>query len=123
MSRSRTRTPRPSLRGATVRESLCDALREGPCTAKDLSRAVGIPERDVPEHLEHLARSLRARGEELVVEPSRCLECDFVPRRHPMKRPAHCPSCRGRRLALPRFSVSPGAGSRSGGRNREQRDS
>ena len=92
-------------RSVTVRESLLEALREEPCTARDLSRRVGIPERDVKGHLEHIERSLRRRSETLHVESARCLECDFSPTRHPFSRPAHCPRCRSRRLTLPRFRV------------------
>jgi len=95
----------PKPRSATVRESLIEALREEPCTARDLSRRVGIPERDVKGHLEHIERSLRRRSETLCVEPARCLECDFSPTRHPFSRPAQCPRCRSRRLTLPRFRV------------------
>ena len=91
-----------------MREALRTALLAGPHTARDLSREVGIPERDVPEHLEHLERSARRRGERLVVEACRCLECGFSPRRHPFKRPGHCPRCRGRRLSLPRFELREG---------------
>ncbi len=125
---ARTPGPHRELRGATVRESLREALLEEPCTARDLSRAVGIPEREVPEHLEHLMRSLPHRGEALEVEPCRCLDCGFVPRRHPLKRPGHCPECRGRRLSLPRFRIEARSGRRPGRpkgsrrRDRQERD-
>jgi predicted Zn-ribbon and HTH transcriptional regulator len=95
-------------RTATVREALRDVLAEGPATAKDLSRRVGVPERDVPHHLEHLARSLRARGERLALEPPECLDCGFdFPRRERAARPGRCPRCHGRRITLPRFRVEP----------------
>jgi predicted Zn-ribbon and HTH transcriptional regulator len=90
----------------TVRESLRRVLREGPATARDLSRRVGIPERDVPGHLEHLARSLERAGERLVMEPPACFECGFVfrkRRRH--ARPGRCPQCHSTRTSLPTFSV------------------
>jgi predicted Zn-ribbon and HTH transcriptional regulator len=91
----------------TVRQQIHDALvRDGPSTAKDLSRAVGASEKDVAHHLVHLARSLEGRGRRLAVEPSRCLQCDFVfAKRERMTRPSACPRCRGKRLTLPRFSV------------------
>jgi predicted Zn-ribbon and HTH transcriptional regulator len=98
----------PRARQATIRESLHALLRAGPATARDLSRQAGIPEREVAAHLEHLERSLRRRGENLVVETSECLDCGFRfgPRpRHRYSRPGSCPECRGRRISLPRFSV------------------
>jgi len=91
---------------ATVRQHIADVLREGPATAKDLSRLVGISERDVAGHLEHLAKSLRAKGEELVMQAPECLDCGFdFPRRERSTRPARCPRCRSRRITLPEFRV------------------
>ena len=100
--------PRPDVRQATVRRSLREVLLAGEATARDLSRLVGIPERDVAEHLEHLERSVRHRGERLVVEPSVCLSCGFAfthRERHRFTRPGRCPGCRGRRISLPTFRI------------------
>ena len=91
---------------ATVRQRIAEALREGPATAKDLSRQVGISEHEVAGHLEHLARSLRARGEKLLMQPPECLDCGFAfPGRERTTRPSRCPRCRSRRLTLPEFRV------------------
>jgi predicted Zn-ribbon and HTH transcriptional regulator len=93
-------------RDATVRESLHQALLEGPATARDLSRLVRIPEHDVVGHLEHVERSLSHKGETLVVDPAACLDCGFeFARRHRFTRPSGCPNCRGRRISLPRFRI------------------
>jgi hypothetical protein len=90
----------------TVRQRIAEALRAGPATAKDLSKAVRISEHDVEAHLVHLARSLRARGERLVVRGSECLDCGFAfPGRERTTKPARCPECRGRRITLPEFEV------------------
>jgi predicted Zn-ribbon and HTH transcriptional regulator len=95
-------------RTATVRAALREVLAEGPATAKDLSRRVGVSEHDVPHHLEHLARSLRARGERLAIEPPECLDCGFdFPHRERATRPGRCPRCHGRRITLPLFRVEP----------------
>lgn len=92
--------------GATVRQRIAEALRGGPATAKDVSREVGVPEHEVAGHLEHLARSLRARGETLAMTPPECLDCGFAfPGRARTTRPSHCPRCRGRRITLPEFRV------------------
>lgn len=91
---------------ATVRERLRAALLEGPQTARDLSQRVGIREHDVADHLVHVERSLQRRGERLVIEPPVCLACSFAfAGRHRFTRPGHCPQCRGRRIALPRFHI------------------
>ena len=113
--RKETGAPAPSssVRSAdegTVRERLVEALRAGPATAKDLSRAVGASERDVLRHLEHVERTLRGRGARLRVEPSECLDCGFAfAKRERLARPGHCPRCKATRISLPRFSVDGGA--------------
>jgi predicted Zn-ribbon and HTH transcriptional regulator len=92
--------------GATVRQRIADALRNGPATAKDLSREAGVSEHEVAGHLEHLARSLRARGEKLAMTPPECLDCGFAfPGRERTTRPSHCPRCRSRRITLPEFRI------------------
>jgi transcriptional regulator len=99
----------PPARGATVREALRVALAEGPATAHDLSERVGVRERDIAEHLEHLARSLAARAERLVVEPAACLRCGYVFRgRVRLTRPSACPRCRSTRIDPPVFRVEGG---------------
>lgn len=99
--------PSPVARVETVRASIERELRAEPATARDLSRRVGVREADIAPHLEHLEKTLRRRGEQLVVEPSVCLDCDFEfkqRRRH--TRPGRCPECRSVRLTLPVFSIA-----------------
>jgi predicted Zn-ribbon and HTH transcriptional regulator len=98
----------PRDRSETIREAIAAALREASLTARDLSEQLGVAEREIGPHLEHLARSVRARGEQLVLEPPRCLGCDFVfeERARPTK-PGRCPACRATRIAPPRFSIAP----------------
>jgi len=96
----------PAPRGETVREALRRALREGPATARDLSAAAGIREKDVAEHLAHLARSLRHGAERLVVEPAACLACGYrFTDRARLTRPGACPSCRSTRIDPPVFRI------------------
>ena len=105
---TRNSTPRPNIREATLRQSLQQVLLEADATARDLSRLVGIPERDVAEHLRHLERSLRRGGERLEVEPSVCRSCGFTfthRDRHRYTRPGRCPECHGRRISLPVFRI------------------
>src|SRR5262245_32275908 len=93
-------------RSHTVRQDLAIALRAGPATARDLSKAVGVSEKDVADHLVHLAKSLRAHGEQLLITPAECLECGFVfSRREKPSRPSRCARCGATRLTLPEFSI------------------
>jgi len=94
------------LREVSVREALREVLLEGPATARDLSRRVGIPERDVPGHLEHIARSVSRQGQRLRIRPACCLDCDFVfEERRRYTRPGRCPACHSRRISLPEFEI------------------
>jgi predicted Zn-ribbon and HTH transcriptional regulator len=90
----------------TVRESIRRVLLDGPASARDLSRRVGISEREIAGHLEHLERSLRHTDETLVIEPASCMDCgfEFTDRRR-YTRPGGCPECRGRRISLPVFHI------------------
>ena len=98
----------PPDRAETIREAIASALREESLTARDLSERLGVAEREIGPHLEHLARSVRARGERLVLDPPRCLGCGFVfeERARPTK-PGRCPACRATRISPPRFSIAP----------------
>ncbi len=105
--RSKTRSePQPEARSHTVRQDLALALRAGPATARDLSKAVGASEKDILGHLAHLAKTLKARDAELVITPTECLECGFVfSEREKLARPSRCAKCHGSRLTLPEFRI------------------
>lgn len=117
----------PPPRAQSVRAALLDALHAagetgGAATARELSASVGIPERDVPRHLEHVARSLKAQGERLDVIPAECLACGFVfADRERLTPPGACPSCRATRIAPPRFRVV-AQGGRITNREQSERD-
>ena len=100
------RAPIPPERTETLRERLLEALHHGPSTARELGQEVGLSERDVIPHLEHLQRSLSARGQRLVVVPAECLGCGFrFEERGRLDRPSRCPSCRSERIRRPTFAV------------------
>ena len=92
------------------RQEMIDLLRQGPLSAKELSRALAIREREVYEHLIHVRLSLAAtQGQRLVVEPAYCLGCGFTfKKRERLRVPSRCPVCRGSHVAEPRFSVVAG---------------
>lgn len=99
-------SPRPPERSETVREAIARVLRRGRATAHELSAEVGIRERDVAEHLAHLARSLPRRGERLAVDPALCMACGYAfERRERLTRPGACPECRSTRIDPPVFRV------------------
>lgn len=97
----------PSEHKQTWRDALYFALREGPETIRELSIRLGASQKDLLEHLAHLERSLGRTGEHLVVDPARCLACNYVfADRTRLAKPGRCPSCKGTRITLPRFSLA-----------------
>jgi hypothetical protein len=93
------RTVRQQLRGLLLREELSfDTLRA----------LLGLSVRQLEDELRHVERTARGAGERLVVEPARCLACDFRFRdrevRH-LHAPGRCPSCRSERIADPAFRI------------------
>lgn len=93
-------------RAITPRAAIHEALLGGALTARDISSRVGVREKDVAMHLEHLERSLKQKGERLVVKPAACLECGFVFReRQRFTTPGSCPKCRSERIESPSFRI------------------
>lgn len=96
--------------GSTLRHALRRELLDGYSTARDLSSRLGVPEKDIAHHLEHLERSVRGTGGRLEVEPATCVSCGFVFRkRDRLTRPTSCPLCHGERIEPPRFRVVEGS--------------
>lgn len=112
-----TDRPRPEdlpARQLTLREALRRVLREGFHTARDLSARVGISEKDIARHLDHLTRSLKHSGERFEIEPPWCHGCGFVFKdRTRLSKPSRCPRCKGQRLAPMRYGIVTAGGTRS----------
>jgi transcriptional regulator len=91
----------------TVRHEILAALEEGAVSARELSGQVGIAEKDVYEHLEHIRASLKSSGRRLVVRPAECATCGFLfNKRDRIKGPGRCPVCKSEHVHEPLFSVS-----------------
>jgi len=90
----------------TIRQQIIELLTEGEMDARQLSGEVGIKEKEVYEHLAHIARSLAARGNKLTVRPSECLACGYVFKdRRRFTRPGRCPRCRESHIINPSFKI------------------
>jgi predicted Zn-ribbon and HTH transcriptional regulator len=99
--------PVPAARQETIRREIASLLRTGSFSARELSAVVGIREKDVALHLEHLRRSLGRDSRELVVIPAECLHCGFVfKKRERFQTPGKCPVCRSEAIAEPRFTLT-----------------
>jgi hypothetical protein len=99
--------PVPAEAADTVRHRILVELEQGLVSALDLSGLVGIPEKEVAEHLGHIRRSLHHAGRQLVITPAECAACGFVfEKRGRLTRPGKCPVCRSESLHAPVFSLS-----------------
>jgi predicted Zn-ribbon and HTH transcriptional regulator len=78
-------------------------------TARQLAAVIKIPERQVEDHLTHIVQSVRRdRSRWFVIEPSACLDCEFVfKERSRVTRPSHCPKCNSENISMPRFGIEP----------------
>ena len=90
---------------ATTRQRIADVLRQGPETASDLSKAVGVPTSAVYGHLRHVARSLDDADEEFLVAPPECGNCGFSGFDDPLNRPSRCPECRSENIEEAVFTI------------------
>lgn len=98
--------PIPSRRDDTLRQSMSDLLRQQALTAREISEQVGVAEREVYAHLEHIRQSLHRGGMSLHVMPAECRGCGFVfSKRERLKRPGRCPLCHGESISQPRFFI------------------
>lgn len=96
----------PSEERETVRRRIRTLLEEGSHTAKEISFAVRLPEKDVESHLERLRKTLHAEGRRLAQVPAECRGCGFVFRkRDRLKAPGRCPVCKGESISDPSFRV------------------
>ncbi len=94
------------MTGLTLRQRMTDLLREREADALELSQALGIAEKEVYAHLEHIRRTAAAAGGALAVTPSECLACGYVfADRGRLTRPGRCPHCRGTRVSRPSFRI------------------
>jgi transcriptional regulator len=98
----------PPARSETARARLLAALTAEPQSARELSQRASLSEKEILEHLPHLARSLAASGRTLGILPARCKSCSFhFEPELSRARPSRCPKCKSERIEAARFSLEP----------------
>jgi predicted Zn-ribbon and HTH transcriptional regulator len=91
----------------TIRQQMIVLLKERDLGARELSQAIGIREKQVYEHLPHVARSAGAQKSRLLIRPFRCLACGFLFQdRKRFTRPSRCPHCKSSRLEDPIYRIA-----------------
>ena len=87
----------------TIRQQIIALLKVKPLDAYALSGQLGVKQRTVEAHLEHVAKSMGANFE---IIPSRCNDCDFVfLKRDRMTKPTGCPKCMSESILPPAFFI------------------
>ena len=98
--------PIPAAVRDTSRRAIIAVLEEEERSARDLSSEIGISEKEVYSHLEHIRKTMSATGRHLAVTPAECKKCGFVfAKRERLKKPGKCPVCRGESIHEPLFSI------------------
>ncbi len=84
-----------------------DLLTVTPLSSRRLAEVIGIPERQVEDHLSHIVKSVaRDRSLRFMLEPSECQDCGFVFRdRSRLTRPSRCPHCHSETITEPRYGI------------------
>jgi predicted Zn-ribbon and HTH transcriptional regulator len=91
----------------TTREKIFFLLEETdkPLTARQIKEILHLDsEKDVYEHLRHVALSAKRKGYKLVVQYPMCSNCGFV-FDDKLAKPSRCPRCGSTKIAPPRFLI------------------
>ena len=89
----------------TLRKKLAEILEQESLDLQEISKFLGIKEKEVLDHLQHIAKS--ARPKRLVVEPAYCKQCGFsFKKRTHLNTPGRCPVCKSEQIPAPRFQIN-----------------
>jgi predicted Zn-ribbon and HTH transcriptional regulator len=90
----------------TLRKKIAEALEEECLDLREISKLFGIKEREVLDHLEHIAKSVHPKR--LTAEPASCKQCGFsFKKRTRLNTPGRCPVCKSEHITSPRFKINP----------------
>ncbi len=103
--------PLPPPLGATRRRQILACLDGPPLSARELSALVGLPEKEIYGHLEHIRRSQHHQPRRLHVVPAACRQCGFTfGKREKLTCPSRCPRCKEESVTEPLFALDPERG-------------
>lgn len=89
----------------TTRQRIADRLRTNTLPAPALAREFEVDTNEVLTHVEHVARSLEATDEQLLVAPPACEDCGFDRFDDLVNRPSRCPDCKSEAVTEPTFRI------------------
>jgi len=90
----------------TLRKKIAEALETECLDALEISKLFGIKEKEVLDHLQHIAKSVHPKP--LTAEPAACKRCGFsFKKRTRLNTPGRCPVCKSEHISAPRFKINP----------------
>ena len=90
---------------STPRQAMKELLAEQPRSSLELSQLLSLSEKEVLDHLAHLARA-PGPGKHFRISPAVCKHCGFVfKKRDRLTRPSRCPICQHESISRPRFTL------------------
>ena len=89
----------------TLRQAMKELLAEQPRSSLELSQLLSQSEKEVLEHLAHLARA-PGPGYRFQIAPAVCRNCGFAfKKRDRLTTPSRCPICHHESIRQPRFAL------------------
>jgi predicted Zn-ribbon and HTH transcriptional regulator len=89
----------------TIRQLIKELLLEEALSSLELSQRLSLPEKEVLDHLTHIARA-PGPGYRFQITPAICNNCGFAFRkRERLTMPSRCPICHHESIRRPRFAL------------------
>ena len=89
----------------TIRQLLKELLEEETLSSLELSQRLALPEKEVLNHLSHIARA-PGPGYRFQMTPAVCKSCGFAfKKRERLTTPSRCPICQHESIRRPRFAL------------------
>ncbi|WP_128477607.1 transcriptional regulator [Halorussus pelagicus] len=89
----------------TTRERIAAHLRETAASPSALAVEFDVTAGVAIDHVRHVAESLSASDEQLLVAPPECSDCGFSDFDDPANRPSRCPECKSEAVEQPTFRI------------------
>ncbi len=91
----------------TPRRRIMELLTGTLLSSYQLAQRLGMPERQVEDHLVHVVKTIaRDPGRTFVLEPAECQDCAYAFRdRTRLTKPSRCPRCRSEAITSPRYGI------------------
>ncbi|GGN86280.1 transcriptional regulator [Halomicroarcula sp. F13] len=89
----------------TTRQRIADRLRDEAMAAGTIANTFEIQTSTALTHVEHIAKSLDATDEQLLVAPPECERCGFTDFDDLTNRPSRCPECKSESVAEPAYRI------------------